>query len=513
MQEIICLKINDYDMKKTHILTGLAIVALAAVLLAKGPLTAGATTTASLWGSSSEDLGATLSLSTGLDNSLFMSNATSISGYYYAEVNAISQTKPSAERTPLNLSLVIDRSGSMAGDKLRYAKEAALYLVDQLQQEDYVSIVTYETGVEALVTSNRVGDKELLRKRIRAIMDGGSTNLHGGMLEGYAQVGATFKEGYVNRVLLLSDGLANVGISDTPSLVAIAKNKLNLNRISISTFGVGLDFNENLMTALAESGGGNYYFIHNPEEIPSIFKNELKGLGQVVARDAVLRIDLPEGLNVERVYGSTFEQNGRQLVVRMGEMVAGTKRAILVRFSSAMPMSLGSNWRRAEMDHITTSSYQPARHSLQSSGALSSSYAFHTELAYVDALAQPQRTVTTRSDDQLTATASAEEMVKSMSQRVKDQVVLYESNDRMEAAMKAVDAGQYDQARKLVQENDNFLNSNIDAVQRNAEIKTQMLNNTNYNNQIQHVETIKADDLKYIQKLNKSDNYILRNRK
>ena len=152
-----------------------------------------------------------LTFKTGLGNNKFLLNEFGNVGYYYAEAKACELKTDGQARTPLNISLVIDRSGSMDGDKLKHAKLAAQFVIDQLSPEDYVSIVQYDDAVDVVSTSNRVGDKQLLKRKVDAISAGGSTNLGGGMLEGYHQVKSTYNDGFVNRVLLLSDGLANVG--------------------------------------------------------------------------------------------------------------------------------------------------------------------------------------------------------------------------------------------------------------------------------------------------------------
>jgi Ca-activated chloride channel homolog len=118
-------------------------------------------------------------------------------------------------RTPLNISIVIDKSGSMSGkNKLDFVKKAVEYIIDDLNYDDYVSIVTYDDNVTTVYASSKVEDKERLKEEVKKIMSGGFTNLSGGMNQGFEQVEKTFKRGYVNRVMLLSDGLANRGITD-----------------------------------------------------------------------------------------------------------------------------------------------------------------------------------------------------------------------------------------------------------------------------------------------------------
>ncbi|NJL13232.1 MAG: VWA domain-containing protein [Microscillaceae bacterium] len=223
--------------------------------------------------------------------------------FVYFELEAV-QISPQKERIPLNVSLVIDRSGSMEGDKLKFAKKALDFVIDNLQKEDYLSIVQYDNEVDVVSASAAVTQKAKLHALVAQIANRGTTNLSGGMLEGFQQVQSTQKSGYVNRVLLLSDGLANEGVTDPARLQQMAQKKFREQGIALSTFGVGADFNEDLMTQLSEYGGGNYYFIDSPDKIPAIFAAELSGLLSVVAQNALLEVQFPKkALRCAQVYG------------------------------------------------------------------------------------------------------------------------------------------------------------------------------------------------------------------
>jgi Ca-activated chloride channel family protein len=429
----------------------------------------------------SDDYPPALSFSTGLDNPYYLAGTNGNFGYYYVETKAVaSSAMRPTKRLPLNLSLVIDRSGSMAGDKLVYAKRAANHVINQLSPEDYVSIVIYGNNVEVLATSNKVGDKWALQSRIDAIQPSGSTNLHGGMMAGYAQVKSTYQTGYVNRVLMLSDGQANVGIVDIGTLQSIAREQVIQNNITISCFGLGLDFNENLMTGIAEFGSGNYYFIHHPSEITGIFQKELSGLTQVVAQNTELHIDLPAGVVLQRVFGFPYTQIGQRVTVQLRDFAAGETKGVLLKFQV-----FGNN----------------------------QSHAFHVQLQYVDALTSDLRRRLQASHDVLTPTASIEEMGRSFNPTIKSQVVLFESNDNLEQAMRAVDSGQYEQARALVKANDSYLNDNMGYVKQSTELQAQMSNNTSYQTQITNVEALSSQDIQLLQKSNKATNYEVRRKR
>jgi Ca-activated chloride channel homolog len=420
-----------------------------------------------------------LALTTGLDNSQFIFDPNGAIGYYYVEAKSVAAAPAQRKRSPLNLSLVIDRSGSMSGGKLAYAKQAAKHVIDRLSEEDYVSVVTYDEVVQIVCTANKVGDKTLLKNRIEAIQTGGNTNLGGGMDEGYRQVKSSFKSGYVNRVLLLSDGQANVGMTDIASLTRIAHEQNILHGISISTFGLGLDFNENLMTPVAEQGGGNYYFIDNPENITGIFQKELQGLQNVVAQKAVINVVLPQGVSLLQVYGQSYRQVGNNVSLQLSEMIAGQTKSALLKFS--------------------ISGQAP-------------SMKFQTSLDYLDALTPTLMARRQEASSLLSQTASQEAYKGSENAFVKAQVVLYQSNENLEKAMQAVDEGHYDQAKTIVGMNDAYLKSNLNYVQAHPELQVQMSNNNDYQTQIYKVEKLRPEDVKLLQKSSKSMNYDVRAR-
>ena len=217
--------------------------------------------------------------------------------YYYIHLQGIENTTITKKRIPLNLSVVLDRSGSMAGDKLKHTKDAVKYLVNQLGNDDVLSIVLYESGVEVFLEPQRIEDKAALLKRIDGIFTAGSTNLEGGIRKGYELNKMAKKligSEMISRVMLLSDGLANVGIVDSKELSDITRDFFEKDKISISTFGVGTDYNEDLMAKIAMQGGGKYYFISSPDQLPALFNEELQGISNAVAKNTILKITFPK---------------------------------------------------------------------------------------------------------------------------------------------------------------------------------------------------------------------------
>ena len=212
-----------------------------------------------------------------------------------------------AARPPLNLALVIDRSGSMAGQKLEYARQAAAYAVDQLRAEDRVSVVAFDDRVETVVPSTPAADKARLKAGIARIAERGSTALHAGWVEGGAQVGAHLEAGRLNRVILFTDGQANVGETRTDA-IANDVHGLATRGVSTSTLGIGADYNEDLLEAMARSGDGNYYFIESPGQLPTLFAAELRGLLATLGRTVSLGLEPGPGVEIIEVFNE-LERN------------------------------------------------------------------------------------------------------------------------------------------------------------------------------------------------------------
>ena len=237
-------------------------------------------------------------------------------------------------RSPMNLCVVLDRSGSMEGAKIEKARQAAAMAVDKLGDDDIFSLVTYDSETDLLIPPERVGGtdhREDLKARIHRIQPGGSTALHAGVVLGAKQVRRFFEKERVNRVILLSDGLANVGPSSTSELAHLGR-ELRGEGIAVSTVGLGDDYNEDLMTALAEASNANYYYVKDAEKLPSIFAQELGAARSLLARSITIRIEAPDGIHLKEIIGRPeIECHDRTAEIRMPELFGSEKRRFLVR--------------------------------------------------------------------------------------------------------------------------------------------------------------------------------------
>lgn len=227
-------------------------------------------------------------------------------------------------RLPVNVALVIDRSGSMEGAPLEYVKRACSHVVDLLGPDDVLSIVTFEESVDVVMPARRVTDRELIKQHLTRVVPGNTTNLFDGLYAGGAQLASVPEFGrYVTRILLLTDGEPTAGLKDFQSIVGQVAD-LKARGISVTALGFGPEYNEELMAGIARRSGGNYYFIERPEQIPDVFRKEMETVLGVTAKNAQLTLALPRGITVRQCYGSPPNFSGRTASIALPDIEGGS---------------------------------------------------------------------------------------------------------------------------------------------------------------------------------------------
>ena len=414
---------------------------------------------------------------TGLENDHYYQDSANRFVNFYIETR-LTTSRTQRIRVPLNISIVLDRSGSMNGIKMGYAKKAAKEIISRLLPEDFVSLVIYDNTVDSLQPPVQVVNKEKIYAQVDRIFPRGSTNLWGGTEMGYAFVQRNYKPGYINRVLLISDGLANTGLTD--SLIIHEKvDGFKESGITLSTFGVGLDYNETLMTDMAETGEGNYYFIDAPQKMNVIFSRELEGLMNIAGREAEIRIRMPQGVRLESGYPLEYSVKENEVTIKLRDIYLHDTKAALLRF----------------------------RLDRNSNGPLH----FISTLQYKEAGTDQIRTAT--HDNVLTPIRSREEFLTHYNRKVLEQTVLFTVNERMERAMMEVDRGNQKRAETLVRENSSYLKAHSYLFSESMELQKMDSTVNQYITRLAVAKTQNADSVKRLQKTHRAINYQIRNKK
>jgi Ca-activated chloride channel family protein len=259
-------------------------------------------------------------------------------------------------RPPLSLAVVIDRSGSMGGTPIQNAKRAAAELVDQLRPEDAFAIVTYSSTDELVMPIGRASDaaKQAAHAAIDKIFDDGGTCISCGLTRGAAELARSPVAGGLHRMVLISDGQANEGIWDRDELAQLASDTA-ARGVSISSVGVGLDFDEVTMIRLAEVGHGHYYFVEDTAKLAAMFAAELGGLADTVATDVRLVVDPARGTSIDSAYGYPLTYGeGREAsaTIPIADLRAGETRKVVLHVhvqpaaSGASPIAhFALDWR------------------------------------------------------------------------------------------------------------------------------------------------------------------------
>ncbi|MEE2789905.1 MAG: VWA domain-containing protein [Myxococcota bacterium] len=328
----------------------------------------------------------------------------------------------STERPPLELALVLDTSGSMSGNKLRDAKAAAMSLISGLDTRDRVTLIAYASHVHRV--ANRVimddAGRRRLTQHILGLKAGGSTALGPALVDAAHVLGqASGSSLMLRHVILMSDGVANVGES-RPDILAMRARQAFRDGISLSTMGVGLDYNEDLMTKIANMGGGRYHFIEDSAKIAAVLKDEFQGLVATIARDVHVAIKPTPGVRLVKVHGYPVHATEYGSSIQIGCMGRRQTREVMMQFIIAQGLS-------------------PAK----------DEFLAQFTLTYAD-IVRDARTM--RHDAQLRVglATTLEQQRQSENTDVTIRLAEVESSAQLEIAARSVSAGNYGEARRVM---------------------------------------------------------------
>ncbi len=231
---------------------------------------------------------------------------------------------------PLNLVLVIDQSGSMQGDRIANVKLALNSFVDRLRKQDKVCIVGFNNEASVVLEATEKTKTKKIKRAIDKLVAGGSTNLHAGLMLGYQQATMSYDKERTNRVILLSDGITNTGVTNLQQIASESKS-FNQEGIDLSTIGLGQNLNHQLLRDLADAGRGLIHFVGDAQDIHKTFVAEVESLLAPAARKVRLSIDF--GKHAERVkfYGYEPERNGSVFTFKLDDLNHGATQVVMAR--------------------------------------------------------------------------------------------------------------------------------------------------------------------------------------
>lgn len=334
-----------------------------------------------------------------------------------------------AQRTPVNVALVLDVSGSMQGDKIENAKRAAIHAVQLLNENDVLSILVYSDEARVILPATKLTDKETVFTAIRNLEADGSTALFAGVTKGAEEVDKFIDKNRVNRIILLSDGLANVG-PQTPAELGTLGSQLREKGIAVTTFGLGGGYNEDLMSQLARNSDGNHAFIESPNDLARIFGYEFGDVLSVVAQQVRLEIRLAEGIRPVRVMNREADIKGQIVSVGLNQLYSEQEKLVLLEIE--VPAGEAGSTRPVAEVSLTYGNMQTK-----------------TEDTLTSAIA-----VRFSSDD---AVVGQEE-----NKKVQAEVVKMVATERNREAVRLRDQGDIPAARKMFEYNTLFLRENAE---------------------------------------------------
>lgn len=270
---------------------------------------------------------------------------------YVLQIGLTTTTNTSLDKIPpVNVCLVIDKSGSMEGDRIEKAKEAAVEFVDRLREKDILSVVLFDDAIDVLIPSQHVTNKTKLIETIKGVQIGGSTDLYGGIIKGYDEVFKNYSDKQNNKIIVLTDAITNTGVVDPTAIVSGSGNYKQEHEIDITMVGVGVDFNNSLSRKISESNSSSIFFINDAEDIKKIFIDEIESLLSPIARDAKLTIELSPELEIEKCFGYTPLISNNTISFDLENMNSGLTQVFLFKLKNDHSRTIKSNMVSVKLD-------------------------------------------------------------------------------------------------------------------------------------------------------------------
>ena len=335
--------------------------------------------------------------------------------------------EPEDNRTPVNVAFVIDRSGSMTGDRIAQAREAAIMAIRRLEPDDIASVIVFDTRADVLIPAQKVANPDYFIEQVRRIGLGGQTAIHDGVLKGRGEVLTSMDPRRLNRIVLLSDGQANIGPSRVEDFTWLGQALLR-ERISVSTIGLGLGYNEDLMLQLALASDGNHAFARDPSDLITIFNREFNDVLASCAQTVSINIDLKPGIRAVKAISRDGIITGSTAQFRMNQVYAATEHYVLLEVE-------------IDKEHATGGE--------QDVGVI--------KVAYTDSRSGEAQTRDTTIRARFSA--SAEDVRANADTKVGEAVVEQVTRARAREAVILRDQGRFDDARTLLQQNATEINA------------------------------------------------------
>ena len=264
-------------------------------------------------------------------------------GAAWLQVGIQAKSAAATDIAPLNLGIVVDCSGSMdVPEKMPFVKQSLRVFLGSLASNDIVSMVCFEDHATLIAPATKVGDGKWIEAMINRLAPGGSTNLYDGLMMGFQEVDRNFDVRRNNMVILLTDGLANVGVTD-PARIAADALAYNKKGIYLSSIGLGKDFSDPLLSTLASQGKGGYNYIDSAAEMDKVFRREVAGMMQSVAKDVSVQIAPAPGVSIDSITGYDGRPPSGTFQVRLADMGTGNSQVVLAKLS----VSPGATGRRS----------------------------------------------------------------------------------------------------------------------------------------------------------------------